>query len=208
MRKMCKRVKIVVAEPSLIIRSGVMAVLRRLPSVDLQVEEVADVMQLPASVRWHKPDVLIINPSVTAHFSLAQLKSEGGGEPPKCVALLNSLADDAAMKLYDRVITVYDSSDSIAEKIMDVVGGRTKTEVQSGTLSVREKEIVIGVVKGLTNKQIADALCISTHTVITHRRNISSKLQIHSAAGLTIYAIVNKLVEFDQISSLISKGID
>lgn len=91
---------------------------------------------------------------------------------------------------------------------MDVVGGRTKTEVQSGTLSVREKEIVIGVVKGLTNKQIADALCISTHTVITHRRNISSKLQIHSAAGLTIYAIVNKLVEFDQISSLISKGID
>lgn len=66
-------------------------------------------------------------------------------------------------------------------------------------LSAREKEIIVCVVKGLTNKQIADELCISTHTVITHRRNIAAKLQIHSAAGLTIYAIVNKLVELSEI---------
>ena len=73
-------------------------------------------------------------------------------------------------------------------------------------LSAREKEIIVCVVKGLTNKQIADTLCISTHTVITHRRNIASKLQIHSAAGLTIYAIVNKLVELSEISETINEG--
>lgn len=72
------------------------------------------------------------------------------------------------------------------------------------TLSAREKEIIVCVVKGLTNKQIADALCISTHTVITHRRNIAAKLQIHSAAGLTIYAIVNKLVELGEIKDTIT----
>ena len=70
-------------------------------------------------------------------------------------------------------------------------------------LSTREKEIIVCVVKGMTNKQIADALCISAHTVITHRRNIASKLQIHSAAGLTIYAIVNKLVELSEIKDTI-----
>ena len=70
-------------------------------------------------------------------------------------------------------------------------------------LSSREKEIIVCVVKGLTNKQIADELCISTHTVITHRRNIAAKLQIHSAAGLTIYAIVNKLVELSEIRETI-----
>lgn len=70
-------------------------------------------------------------------------------------------------------------------------------------LSAREREIIVCVVKGLTNKQIADALCISTHTVITHRRNIAAKLQIHSAAGLTIYAIVNKLVELSEIKDTI-----
>ncbi len=72
-------------------------------------------------------------------------------------------------------------------------------------LSAREKEIIVCVVKGLTNKQIADVLCISAHTVITHRRNIAAKLQIHSAAGLTIYAIVNKLVELSEIKDTIGK---
>ena len=71
-------------------------------------------------------------------------------------------------------------------------------------LSPREKEIIVCVVKGMTNKQIADTLCISTHTVITHRRNIAAKLQIHSAAGLTIYAIVNKLVELSEIKDLLN----
>ena len=66
-------------------------------------------------------------------------------------------------------------------------------------LSQREKEILACVVKGKTNKETADALCLSVHTVITHRRNIARKLQIHSPAGLTIYAIVNKLVELSDI---------
>lgn len=77
-------------------------------------------------------------------------------------------------------------------------------EEKQETLSAREKEIIVCVVKGMTNKQIADTLCISTHTVITHRRNIASKLQIHSAAGLTIYAIVNKLVELSEIKDTIN----
>ena len=70
------------------------------------------------------------------------------------------------------------------------------------TLSQREKEIVVCVVKGMTNKEIAEKLFLSIHTVITHRRNISKKLQIHSAAGLTIYAIVNKLVELSDVKDL------
>ncbi len=62
-------------------------------------------------------------------------------------------------------------------------------------LSEREKDVIKCLVQGLLNKEIADRLNISIHTVITHRRNIARKLQIHSAAGLTIYAIVNKLVD-------------
>ena len=62
-------------------------------------------------------------------------------------------------------------------------------------LSEREKDVLIQVVRGLSNKEIADVLCISTHTVISHRKNITRKLNIHSTAGLTIYAIVNNLVD-------------
>ena len=66
-------------------------------------------------------------------------------------------------------------------------------------LSAREKEIVVLVSKGLANKEIADRLCLSVNTVTTHRRNIARKLSIHSSAGITIYAIVNKLVSLDEV---------
>lgn len=185
----------------MIIRSGVLAVLRRLPSLDIQIEEIADVAQLPSALRCYKPDILIVNPSVTTRFPIPQLKAEGGSL--RLVAY--SFADEEAMKLYDETVTVYDTADRIADKIMRLTGSEHNQDNRSNALSSREKEIVVGVVKGLTNKQIADSLFISTHTVITHRRNIAAKLQIHSAAGLTIYAIVNKLVEFDEISSLINR---
>jgi len=66
-------------------------------------------------------------------------------------------------------------------------------------LSDRERDVLIQLVRGLSNKEIADVLCISTHTVISHRKNITRKLNIHSTAGLTIYAIVNKLVDLNTL---------
>ena len=62
------------------------------------------------------------------------------------------------------------------------------------------KEIIVCIAKGFSNKEIADELNISIHTVTTHRRNISSKLQIHSIAGITIYAIANGLVQMSDIN--------
>lgn len=73
--------------------------------------------------------------------------------------------------------------------------GKERSEV----LSEREKDIIVCVAKGMSNKEIADNLCLSVHTVTTHRRNISSKLQIHTTAGLIIYAIANKLVDIKDI---------
>ena len=73
-----------------------------------------------------------------------------------------------------------------------------KKSSQDG-LSQREKEIITCVVKGMSNKEIADHLFISIHTVITHRRNIARKLEIHSPTLLTVYAIVNKLVDISEV---------
>jgi len=66
-------------------------------------------------------------------------------------------------------------------------------------LSEREKDVIVALVQGMTNKEIGDHLCISINTVITHRRNIAKKLQIHSPAGLTIYAIVNNLIDISNV---------
>lgn len=75
----------------------------------------------------------------------------------------------------------------------------TRQLTETEELSDREKDVLIQLVRGLSNKEIADVLCISTHTVISHRKNITRKLNIHSTAGLTIYAIVNKLVDLNSL---------
>ena len=85
----------------------------------------------------------------------------------------------------------------VARNISDMVfkNGMNSDEA----LSDREKDVMISLVQGMSNKEIADHLCISVNTVITHRRNIARKLQIHSPAGLTIYAIVNGLVDISAV---------
>lgn len=82
----------------------------------------------------------------------------------------------------------------------EISGNETEPMAGDEQLSEREKEIVICVAKGMANKEIAEALCLSVNTVTTHRRNIARKLQIHSSAGITIYAIVNKLVTLDEVN--------
>ncbi len=67
------------------------------------------------------------------------------------------------------------------------------------SLSEREKEVIICVAKGKSNKEIADELCLSINTVTTHRRNIAAKLQIHSQSGLAIFAIIHQLIDIKDI---------
>lgn len=75
-----------------------------------------------------------------------------------------------------------------------------KSDPPQESLSDREKEIVSCIVRGMTNKEVAANLYISINTVLTHRKNISRKLDIHSVSGLTIYAIVNGIVKLDEIT--------
>ena len=82
----------------------------------------------------------------------------------------------------------------VSVKISNMINQTPQSDEQ---LSDREKDVIVALVQGMTNKEIADHLFINT--VITHRRNIARKLQIHSPAGLTIYAIVNNLVDISSV---------
>ena len=181
--------KIAVAESSQIIRSGLLAVLKRLPGLNVSVVEIADPEQLVKSLCWQKPDILIVNPALPGLFSLQR-----------------ALADALSLRIYDETISLYDTAEQIRLKLSRLANRDEKPESRRDLLSPREKDVVVCVVKGMTNKQIAERLCLSAHTVITHRRNIAGKLRIHSPAGLTIYAIVNKLVELDEIGETVAAG--
>lgn len=84
----------------------------------------------------------------------------------------------------------------VSAKISSMIG---KNQEGADALGEREKDVIVALVQGMSNKEIAEHLCISVNTVITHRRNIARKLQIHSPAGLTIYAIVNNLIDISAV---------
>ena len=92
--------------------------------------------------------------------------------------------------------------------LVPIVNHRMHTDLESRfdtpgekgeELSAREKEILVCVAKGLLNKEIADAENISIHTVITHRKNITRKTGIKTVAGLTVYALLNNLIDINTI---------
>ena len=193
--------KIVVADSSAILRSGVAAVLKRLPGLNIQPVEIATSESLRHYLQLHRPQAVIVSPTLGGWLDLPALKAEGRNGEARYVALVSTVIDPAALRGYDAQISICDDPDAIADRLDSLLRapGDEPRDVGPETLSQREKEIVTCVVKGMTNKAIADRLCLSIHTIITHRRNIARKLQIHSSAGLTIYAIVNKLVELGDI---------
>ena len=99
-----------------------------------------------------------------------------------------------AIRRLEKLAKQSDATRNISDMVFKAGGGQNPN-----ALSDREKDVIIALVQGMSNKEIADHLCISVNTVITHRRNIARKLQIHSPAGLTIYAIVNNLVDISSV---------
>ncbi len=195
---------VVIAETSVIIRSGLAMTLKRLPNFKIQPIEVLSVNALNDCLITQHIDILIVNPTFGHYFDVDHFKMEYAHKGIRVIALITSFIDATLLSKYDESVSIFDDLDAIAAKLttlQEAPAEETKEDEQD-VLSQREKEIVICVVKGMTNKEIAERLFLSVHTVITHRKNISKKLQIHSAAGLTIYAIVNKLVELDEVKGL------
>ena len=99
------------------------------------------------------------------------------------------------------VINIFDSQSKINKifgKISDFIDNKIKEPLIDKELSNREQAILQMIARGLTSKQIGDKLGISSQTVSSHRKNISSKLEIKTVSGLTVYAILNNLISVDE----------
>lgn len=180
---------------------GLHALLRHLPDVGLTLKDInpSDCIEDIGRLR---PSIIIVDPS-SVNCDLSFLKG-ASSFPVKLIALLSHQVPKSSLDLYDDTISIYDSPEIIVETISKCLV-KEKQENKAKDLSPREKEVVIGVVKGLSNKEIASMMHVSVNTVMTHRRNIASKLHIHTSAGLTIYAIVSELISLDEIKADMSR---
>ena len=174
-------IRIAIAETSVIIRGGLTAALKRLPNVKVQPIELLSIEALHDCVRTQCPDMLIVNPAFGDYFDIGKFREETSGKKIRVIALVTSFVDASLLSKYDESISIFDDLERLSKKISGLLNVPSEEEdlENQDALSQREKEIVICVVKGMTNKEIAEKLFLSIHTVITHRRNISKKLQIH-----------------------------
>lgn len=193
-------ITIAIADQSVIVRSGLFTALKRLPKLHIQAIEISTRSSLEDCIRTQPIDILAVNPYFEGYFDVDYTKNDPDAHKVKMVALSSTHTDPNQLIKYDAVISIFDSLAKIGDTIFQLIKQEDDQDDQE-TLTDREKEVVICIVKGMTNKEIADHLFLSIHTINTHRKNITKKLQIHSASGLTIYAIVNKLVDINEIKA-------
>jgi Response regulator containing a CheY-like receiver domain and an HTH DNA-binding domain len=186
--------RILIFDSSEIIRLGLTSVLKRESLLNVTVFESGNIDDIKGQINRYHPEILIVNPIMVSTPFLGQMRKLIEEYPVKLVAIQSTLVDPEKLSCFDESLSIFDKPEQIKEKLIRVIDS-PKDDIRNEVLSQREREVIAEVVKGMTNKQIADNLCISLHTVITHRRNIAAKLDIHSTAGLTIYAIVNNLID-------------
>lgn len=146
-------------------------------------------------------DVIVVDPMVFEYAVRSNVRSVLSRYSDAAVVGLQTVnMSDEALKQYDEVVNIYDAPPVIIRKLRSAVSARSDAPKQDGEeLSAREKEILVCVARGMLNKEIADYYNISVYTVITHRKNITRKTGIKTVAGLTVYALLNNLIDYSAI---------
>ncbi|MCR4736538.1 MAG: response regulator transcription factor [Bacteroidales bacterium] len=194
---MSRNIKIVIADPSPMVQLGLAAMLHEIPDCEV-VWKTNDVQALFACLHVLNPDVLILNP-VMLDYSRRMLVRTLFEDMPdmKVVALVSSFVETAQLRQYHGVVEITDELQRVRYTLNQLQESlhETEDESESAQLSDREKDVLVCLAKGLKNSEIADQLHISIHTVITHRKNIVRKTGIKSVSALTVYAIINNLID-------------
>ncbi len=195
MRQMDKsRINIAVIEPSQIICEGLSNILMKFKK-NFYIYRFNDLEELKNSASKESFNVAIVNPSAIQNRLPDFLKLKINQPHILWIALVYSFYDDELLLKFDDILSVTATPGQIAQKLGQI---NTSTEKsQHDDLSEREIEVLTQMVKGFANKEIADTLNISIHTVISHRKNITEKTGIKSLSGLTIYAITKKIIPLD-----------
>lgn len=196
-----RHITIALMMPSPVMAAGMVSILRKLKDVSCSVVEIEGDNYFEQISRLH-PSVLIVDP-VNCAVEWDTIKSASSA-PVKIIALLTQQMPKEYLRWFDDTLSLYDPANTIIDTVRRSILSDDDDE-KGKDVSPREKEVIVGIVKGLSNKEIAAEMNVSVNTVMTHRRNIASKLHIHTPAGLTIYAIVSNLVKLEDIKSDMGK---
>lgn len=198
---MMEKKNVLLIIPSLMVARGIEQILGEVGEFKV-IGILSDLSRGSANrLRNIEADVVVIDPIVFDYESRANGRSVlADFTDAPAVAIETSLMDEETLRPYDAVIGIYDTPTTVVRKLRSAVESQQDSPRAEGEeLSSREKEILVSVAKGMLNKEIADQYNISIYTVITHRKNITRKTGIKTVAGLTVYALLNNLIDINSI---------
>ena len=193
--------RVVVITPSTLVARGVEAILREIGEFSV-IGVLTDLSRTSeARLRNREVDVVLVDPTVVAVEERMLLKSRlaalTGGS---VVALACSPCEGDVLRSFEGVVGLFDTPATLVRTLRgSLESGSEGVRAEGEELSAREKEILVCVAKGMLNKEIADKFNISIYTVITHRKNITRKTGIKTVAGLTVYALLNNLLDINSV---------
>lgn len=186
---------VIISHPSEIIRKGVFSILENeVNATILCFEKLCDIKEhLFATYS----DMVFILPHKADQSNIfTKLKKNHN---KIIVVRLDSKISTTAHQHFDFLFNINTPARELVQQIKNYLS-ESNASFENEELTGREKEVLRLIALGYTNKSIAETLYISTHTVISHRKNITDKLGIKSIPGLTVYAIIKKIVTQDDIT--------
>jgi len=190
---------ILIAIPNIIQQKGLASLVRETDaSTKIHCLQTDDDLNLVISN--HKPSIIYIHSSLLKTLTLTPTDNED----LRIIRLINERPDSISETTNSFDILYLDDTEALITKNIKrnlALSNKQdkRSDVSENKLSEREKGIVREIALGRTNKEIADNLFISAHTVITHRKNITRKLGIKTVSGLTVYAILNKFIQMEEM---------
>lgn len=195
-----RRFRVAIVEPSTIIAEGIASLVGQSGEFDV-VYSSGDLKMLVERFAVIAPDLVVIGSQVIGANTQSLRVMYSELQSVALALLSTTVCDEEVMRQFDGVVNIYDSQAQIIRKLHAAVEqGETNPYSDSHDLSERERDVLILVAKGKANKEIADLLNISIHTVMSHRKNITHKTGIKSVAGLTVYALLNNLLDQSDVA--------
>ena len=191
--------RVIICEASEIITAGLYDIIQSIAGFDV-VMRLDSPEDLTEKLLATDANILVINP-VLLGYNVQSLMAQWTKENPSlvCIALETNYMDELALKHFDGVIGINDSKLKIINKLNQIVQNDKGERPDDVELSKREIDVLVAVAKGMMNKEIADMMNLSIHTVISHRKNITRKTGIKSVSGLTVYALLNNLIDETEV---------
>ncbi|MGD9556241.1 MAG: response regulator transcription factor [Mangrovibacterium sp.] len=195
------RINIALAEPSQIVSEGLTTILLKAEAHN-HVFRFDNLNEMLTAIPTLGISLAIINPSLIKNSIPEFVHKRSLNQPMPWIGILYSLPEREILPLFDATIHITDTPAQITDTIHQLMMNRCHcgNTPQCESLTSRETEILRQITLGLSNKEIADKLNISIHTVVSHRKNIICKTGIKSQAGLAIYAISNKIIAIESFS--------